>query len=79
MSVADGDNALELVGDCGLEDAEPLLRRLLQEPATRVDVRNCHQLHAAVLQVLLASRAEIRGPFAGQFLQDVVEPLLQGR
>ena len=79
MSLAEGDNSVELIGDCGLEDAEPLLRRLLDAPATRVEVRNCRRLHAAVLQVLLASRAEVRGPFAGRFLHEIVEPLLQER
>ena len=77
MSVRERDELVELTGECGLEDAEPLLRRLLADPATLVDVSHCERLHAAVVQVLLASRARIRGPFPGEFLHTRVEPLLQ--
>lgn len=79
MSVGERDDAVELVGECGLDDAEPLLRRLLTEPAKPVDVTRCVRLHTAVVQVLLAARPEVRGPFAGGFFRTAVEPVLQPR
>jgi len=79
MSLHERDHSVELIGDCGFEDAEPLLRRLTASPATLVDVTGCERVHAAVIQVLLASGAEIRGPFAGRFLRSMIGPLLPRR
>ena len=80
MSVHDGGNGIiELVGDCGLGAAEPLLRRLLAEPSATIDLRLCDGAHTAVVQVLLAARAQTLGPARGRFLHEMVEPLLQQR
>ena len=80
MSVEDGaEGSIALVGACGLDDAEPLLGRLLADRHAVVDLRRCERLHTAVLQVLLASRASVRGPARGRFLRDRVEPLLRSR
>lgn len=45
--------------DCGAEDAETLLEWLLAHPAGKVNLKYCTRLHAAILQVLLACRADI--------------------
>jgi hypothetical protein len=71
------DGAIELAGVCPAEDAERLLRLLLERPGSSVDWRSCDGAHAAVVQVLLASGAPVRGPPRGQFLSRFVAPLLQ--
>jgi hypothetical protein len=78
MSLGDGDGGrVELIGACGLEDAEPLLRRLLADPSLVVDLRRCDHAHTGLIQVLLASAAKTLGPARGRFLHEMVEPLLQ--
>jgi hypothetical protein len=70
------DGAIELAGACPAEDAERLLRLLLERPGSTVDWRSCDEAHAAVVQVLLASAAPLRGPPSGEFLGRFVAPLL---
>ncbi len=74
----DGGATLRLEGDCPIEDAETLLRRLLEVPGAAVDWTACERAHTAVVQVLLASGAPLRGPPAGDFLRRRIEPLLLG-
>ncbi len=70
------DGTIRLAGVCLIEDAEPLLRLLLENPAATVDWRPCEQAHAAVVQVLLAVRPALLGPPAGRFLREHVGPLV---
>lgn len=80
MTVRLGDESqIVLEGDCPAEDAEILLGRLLALPQATVDWRLCDHTHTAVVQVLLASRATLRGPPRGAFLRDVLEPCLMRR
>ena len=65
-----------LEGDCPAEDAEVLLGHLLADPQATVDLRLCDHAHTAVVQVLLASRAELRGPSRGAFLRSMIDPCL---
>lgn len=44
-----------LEGVCPVEDAEPLLQMLQRTPTAVLDWAQCHQIHTAVLQVILAS------------------------
>lgn len=75
MTVRPGEGAeIVLEGDCPAEDAEALLGGLLTQPGASVDWRLCDHAHTAVVQVLLASKAELRGPPRGAFLRDVLEP-----
>lgn len=74
QTTADGD--IVLTGACPSEDAETLLRQLAEQPGAVVDWRGCETAHAAVVQVLMASAAAVRGPAAGAFLREWVEPLL---
>lgn len=46
-------------GTVCVEDAEPLLAWLQDNPGARVDFRNCAQVHPANLQVLLAAGTRI--------------------
>lgn len=71
------DGAIELADVCPADDAERLLRLLLERPDATIDWRLCEDAHAAVVQVLLASSAPVRGPPRGQFLSRFVAPLVR--
>jgi hypothetical protein len=73
------DQTLALEGQCGVDDAEALLQALLATPAAVVDWRGCEGAHTAVVQVLLAARARVRGPAASVFLSEMVERGLVAR
>lgn len=74
-----GSGEVALVGVCPGEDAEALLQALLEHPEATVDLRGCEGAHTAVVQVLLAAQTPVRGPAAGAFLRQWVEPLLNAR
>jgi hypothetical protein len=69
-------NTIRLIGACPAEDGETLLQQLLANPTAEVDWRGCESAHAAVIQVLLASRRPLQGTPAGQFLQRFIGPTL---
>jgi hypothetical protein len=71
------DGTIELADVCPAEDAERLLRRLIDHPGSTIDWRSCEEAHGAVVQVMLASAAAVRGPPRGQFLDRFVAPLLR--
>jgi hypothetical protein len=71
------DGAIELLGQCGVEDAEALQRHLLATPGATVDWVGCAHLHSAVLQVLLAGKPRIRGLPSNAFLRAHILPLLK--
>jgi hypothetical protein len=80
MTVETGeDGAVALVGVCASEDADLLLQRLIADRGAVVDWRRCESMHTAVLQVLVASKAELLGPPTGPFLIDMLEPVLKRR
>ncbi len=70
------DGVIALEGDSGLDDAEPLLLLLAANPSARVDWRDCESVHAAVLQILMVSRAPLIGPPKTAHLSNVVGPAL---
>lgn len=59
MSVEIREQVAYLSGQCGQEEADPLLDSLLDEEATAVHLGGCTHLHASVVQVLLACRPSI--------------------
>lgn len=67
---------IELAGRCGVEDAEILQRHLLADPKATVQWARCEYLHSAVVQVLLVSRAPLRGTPDNAFLRDHLAPAL---
>jgi hypothetical protein len=78
MTVAISANgAIELQGDCPVEDAEELLQHLLTTPNATVDWRSCDSAHTAVIQVLLVAKSIPVGPPKNSFLRDHVEPQLR--
>ncbi len=61
MTVRRNGTTVHLEGRCHVEDAEPLLRHLLELEVALVDLSSAEHLHTAVLQVLMASRPKIVG------------------
>lgn len=72
----DGD-VICLEGACPVEDAERLLVFLQENPERRVDLSGCVRAHAAVVQVLLAARANLCGLDPTGFVQQWVVPVLR--
>lgn len=68
---------VELSGQCGVEDAEALQRALLASPGSVIQWSGCDNLHAAVLQILLAAKPLVRGVPANPFLSTHIAPLLR--
>ena len=63
MSVARSDDGtVALTGNCGVEEAEPLLQMLVETPDAALDWRLCTHLHTAVIQVVLAAKPRLTGP-----------------
>lgn len=68
--------SIELSGQCTVEEAEILLRHLIDGPGRGIEWSACEHLHCAVLQVLLAARAPMVGRPADGFLREHIAPLL---
>ena len=65
MTVRRHENGtIMLEGICPVEDAEPLLQMLQGSTRPTIDWTTCSQLHAAVLQVVMAARPAAIGPCA---------------
>lgn len=60
--------AILLEDICPVEEAESLLVLLQAHPNATVDWSGCRKLHTALVQVLLATRPEIRGECGDQFI-----------
>ena len=75
MSVEIEGRIVRLSGRCEAGDAEILLSALT-DGADRVDVTGCEHLHAAILQLLLASAVEVTGT-PSAFVAHWLLPLLQ--
>ena len=70
MNVSRASNGqIRLSGAVPLDEAEPLLRLLIDYPDAAVDWTACTACHSAVLQVLLAARRPMIGPPASNFLR----------
>lgn len=76
MSVRLDGELIHLEGDSPVADAEALVG-LLQRGARRVDVSACRQMHAAVLQALLAFRPAMQGRLEDSFLSQVLDEALR--
>jgi hypothetical protein len=71
-SSAHGD--ILLGGECGIEDAESLLRALAEKPDAIIDWSRCTQAHTAVIQVLMVSGRPLVGKPTNPFLRDHLGP-----
>jgi hypothetical protein len=78
VRVSDGGRIL-LHGDCPIEDAEGLLRRLSDDPRAVVDWNGCEYAHSAVIQVLLAIGPRVVGRPKASFLDRFVAASLEAR
>lgn len=76
MSVAVEGTTVRLTGRCGAEQAEALLAALTGG-AERVDLAGCEQVHAAVLQLLMATGIEVIGE-PSDFIRQWLLPSLRG-
>ena len=70
---------IALRGHCAADEAEALLRLLLDDAEAIVDWRGCEFAHTAVLQVLIAARRTLRGPPSKSILATVMETALKAR
>jgi hypothetical protein len=74
MSVRVDGEIAHLVGDCRVEDAEPLLTFLQSGADRAVDLTEAAHLHTAVVQMLLAFRPQVIGPAPDTFVQRWLMP-----
>lgn len=79
MSVLLEAGKINLNDNCPVEDAERLLILLQNQPDCPVDISEATNLHAAVLQVLMAFRRETFGASRDSFLQKWIVPALADR
>jgi hypothetical protein len=64
---------------CTVEEAMPLLEFLQANAAARINLRACTHIHAAALQVLLATAAKITALPDDEFLKRWLTPVLGHR
>jgi hypothetical protein len=64
----EADGTIVLFDSCPVDEAEPLHRLLLSDPAAQLDWTKCNHLHTAILQLLLAVRPVIIGPCGDPFV-----------
>jgi hypothetical protein len=76
MSIEVAGGTVRIIGNATVEDAEPLLAALLDDPARTVDLDQATHLHSAVIQLLLAVRPTIAGAPAHPFFATWITPLL---
>jgi hypothetical protein len=78
MSVRIAGDSVLLEGPCPAEDAETLLIALQEDRARTVDLAKAGRLHTAVVQILLAAKANLVGVPGDPFQRDhVFAPLIQ--
>ena len=78
MSVRIEGDVIFLEGECGVEDAEPLVRALEGGGGLRVDVSHGRQLHSAVVQALLRFQPRLDGaPEDGFLIRFVLSALAE--
>jgi hypothetical protein len=70
------NGAIELTGACPVEDAEILLRCLLDSPHAPIDWSACESAHSAVIQILLVADVRPQGVPKNLFLRNHIGPLL---
>ena len=72
MSVTLRDEVIHLSGPCGVENAEPLVALLLEDRERSVNMRNCTEIHTAVIQVILAFQPTIVVPASDPVIYGLV-------
>lgn len=77
MTLRLDEDILHLEGDCGSEEAEPLLALLLERPSRGIALGGARALHTALVQVLLALRPRLVEMPADPFLRRWIAPVLE--
>jgi hypothetical protein len=75
MPLTFAEDQVVIDGTCGVEDAMPLLEFLQTHAAATIDMRACSHLHAAGLQVAMATARVAHLPDE-DFLRRWLTPLL---
>ena len=78
MTILRDGAIIRLQGVCRVEDAEPLTALLQSVSDSTLDLSACEELHAAVVQAILAFRPKIVGVPDDPFLRDRLLPALTG-
>jgi hypothetical protein len=76
MSVEVVGHVIHIAGNGGVEDAEPVLVALQEDPTRVVDLSEAAWLHSAIIQLLLAVKPTVTGSLPDPFLTEYVLPLL---
>lgn len=77
MTVQLVDGTITLSGECGLDEAEALVRLLLDHDSAAIDWRACTAAHTAVVQVIVASKADLIGSPSSVLLADLLAPAIR--
>lgn len=70
-------NCLHLEAVCGVEEAEEIHEKLLENPELQLDLSACEHLHAAVFQTLLRQPRPIKRAAKDAFIKRGLQPLLE--
>lgn len=77
MTVLIEPSIVRLTGSCGVEDAEPLLAAIEDDPNRPIDISGLVRAHMAVAQLLIMARQPIEGSPDSAFLLEMLVPLLR--
>ena len=76
MSVEVADGVIHVRGNGRVEDAEPILAALQDDPAAVINLSGATRLHSATIQLLVALRPRIAGAPSDPFQARHIIPLL---
>lgn len=79
MSIEITGEAIRIVGNAPVADAEPVLAALIENSARVVDLTSAAHLHSAIIQILLALKPGIVGVPSHHFFTTYVLPQLDRR
>ena len=79
MTVVIEDALIKIDGVARVEDAETLLAALQMAPVRPINLAACRDVHAAVLQVLLAYQPAVTGFGENPALAEWLSPLLDAK
>ena len=78
MSVRVAGDVIHVLGSGAVEDAEPILAAMHEDPMRTVDLSKAAHLHSAIVQLLLAIAPPIAGmpgdPFYAAHLAPLLDP-----
>ncbi|SFC00520.1 hypothetical protein SAMN05660443_1103 [Marinospirillum celere] len=77
MSYTLESNCLKLEAICGVEEAEEIHEKLLEDPELHLDLSACEHLHAAVFQALLRQPRPIKRAATDSFIKRWLQPQLE--